>query len=609
MAHIHFLIFVVPFIGALLIKKYIVGENIQYNRLVFAFFANTLVLYQIIVLSTKQTMHQITSSLYNASTAIVIAVLFQLISNLFNFETQNDSCPSSKSKFQTIVYWTLGFCAVILLTFLITAFQFVYNKFGQLDTDVIMFQVGDFANQNQKDSNDLKWIIWYFKTIFVYAELASVIAYAMAIFYFPLTISLKKSLQKYIKYEIKFTINANFIHFLHLIFFINIIFTAVKVPTLRYTTFFEENYVQPNIANMEFPKQKRNLILLVLESMESTYVDKRHGGYFEDSKIPNLQKNAMNSKYLHFTHNDRVGGAYQVPGTGWSIAGMFAMECGLPIRVSYSMNYNPDPNKFLPGAYCLGEALKEKGYHGTVFYGTPAEYQHLDVVFKSHGADEIIDSNIMSGGGWSKDYETFGYAKKHIEKLAKTGQPFYALVDTFDNHFTGHLCKKCNTTGCNNTWHSVMNCVDQQAQDFIEWFEKSPFYENTTLFIQGDHLTLNGPFNNEMSYTKYLRTTYNLVVNSAIKTEHNKNRHFTMMDIYPTILASIGVKIKGEKLGMGTNLFSKKQTLVEKYGLPHVYTELSKQSDWFDTKIAQLVKENFHLAVNATWNVEPVALK
>ena len=36
--------------------------------------------------------------------------------------------------------------------------------------------------------------------------------------------------------------------------------------------------------------------------------------------------------------------------------------------------------------------------------------------------------------------------------------------------------------------------------------------------------------------------------------------------MFPTILASIGVKIEGEKLGLGTNMFSGEKTLFEENG-------------------------------------------
>lgn len=40
-----------------------------------------------------------------------------------------------------------------------------------------------------------------------------------------------------------------------------------------YSTFIDDNYVEPSSVNITFPEQKRNLIYIFLESMEMTYAD------------------------------------------------------------------------------------------------------------------------------------------------------------------------------------------------------------------------------------------------------------------------------------------------------------------------------------------------
>ena len=57
------------------------------------------------------------------------------------------------------------------------------------------------------------------------------------------------------------------------------------------------------------------------------------------------------------------------------------------------------------------------------------------------------------------------------------------------------------------------------------------------------------------------------------------------MDMYPTILASMGVQIEGERLGLGTNLFSGEKTLVEELGYDYVDKELRKKSDFYNNAL------------------------
>ena len=57
---------------------------------------------------------------------------------------------------------------------------------------------------------------------------------------------------------------------------------------------YENYYVDPSTVNYTFPEQKRNLVYIFLESMETTYEDLEHGGAFEESRIPELTELADN---------------------------------------------------------------------------------------------------------------------------------------------------------------------------------------------------------------------------------------------------------------------------------------------------------------------------
>jgi phosphoglycerol transferase len=57
------------------------------------------------------------------------------------------------------------------------------------------------------------------------------------------------------------------------------------------------------------------------------------------------------------------------------------------------------------------------------------------------------------------------------------------------------------------------------------------------------------------------------------------------MDFFPTILASIGVSIEGDRLGLGTNLFSERKTLLEEYGYNYLYQELRKKSNFYNQEL------------------------
>ena len=79
----------------------------------------------------------------------------------------------------------------------------------------------------------------------------------------------------------------------------------------------------------------------------------------------------------------------------------------------------------------------------------------------------------------------------------------------------------------------------------------------------------------------YDRVVYNAFINSKVLPVNNKNRVFTTMDMFPTTLAALGVSIEGDRLGLGTNLFSSKKTIPEEIGLDNFNKELKKSSDYY----------------------------
>lgn len=59
------------------------------------------------------------------------------------------------------------------------------------------------------------------------------------------------------------------------------------------------------------------------------------------------------------------------------------------------------------------------------------------------------------------------------------------------------------------------------------------------------------------------------------------NREFTVLDMFPTVLTAVGVDIEGDRLGLGTNLFSERTTLPEEMGFDVFNRELELYSDYY----------------------------
>lgn len=359
--------------------------------------------------------------------------------------------------------------------------------------------------------------------------------------------------------------------------------------------FIKQNYADSKSVNLTFPKTKRNLIYIFLESMEATYADPSVGGNVTHNFIPELYSLAEDN--INFSHNKKVGGALSYAGTTWTSAAMVAQTSGLLIKVPLASQPYGGENSFLPGVNTIGEILKENGYNQTLLVGSDADFGGRKTYFSEHGDYKIVDINSLKDEGrlpedyrewWGfEDKKLFEFAMEEVTALAQKGEPFNFTMLTADTHFPdGYVCEDCEEN-YDNQYANVLSCSSRKVYEFVSWLKEQPFYENTTIVISGDHLTMDPEFLKEANQS-YTRTVYNCFINSAVMPKQAKNRLFGTFDMFPTTLAAMGVKIEGEKLGMGVNLFSDMPTLTEQYGFELLEGELQKKSLFYNEQILEM---------------------
>ena len=123
-----------------------------------------------------------------------------------------------------------------------------------------------------------------------------------------------------------------------------------------------------------------------------------------------------------------------------------------------------------------------------------------------------------------------------------------------------------------------------QKTKFINWLKKQDFYKNTTVVLSGDHLTMDYDYVWRNIPEEYERHIYNCFINSAVESDTYKKRTFTSFDMFPTTLAAMGCEIEGDRLGLGTNLFSDKKTHAEEMGYDEFDEQLSMSSNYYIKK-------------------------
>ena len=485
-------------------------------------------------------------------------------------------------------------CSVILFLSILLFFaaRWYIIKFGNTGFDSILFTL--FSNTGGADGNELV-VSYLLKGLL--PTLICFFGVEFVLFMFP---KAKKLIFKFKSKKIDILPVPHWCAvWVSLILSAILLFTASNISGLSeyvkgmvsLSTIFEDEYKNPDDVKITFPEEKRNLIYIFLESVETTFFSKEQGGALEESVLPELYYLA--NKNINFSHTDGVGGFLTPNGSTWTVAAMTSHTSGVPLKSPPSFERNTyGAGSFLPGLTTLSDVLNKNGYYQALMVGSASEFANRNVLYKGHNTDKIYDLyTAREEGIVPKDYHVwwgmedkhlFKYAKRELTKMAAKNEPFAFTLLTVDTHFTnGYVCSMCDDN-FSEQYENVMACSSKQVADFVNWIKRQSFFKNTTVVIVGDHLTMDSEYIGRNVEQGYDQRVYNCIINSAIEGTNCKNREFTSFDLFPTTLASIGCKIEGERLGLGTNLFSGKKTIVEEMGYDEFNYQLGLNSRYYN---------------------------
>ena len=365
--------------------------------------------------------------------------------------------------------------------------------------------------------------------------------------------------------------------------------------------FIAENYVDPASVDIRFPAKKRNLVYIFCESLETTFSDRDNGGGFEVDVIPEMTALAQENEDFSGSQT-QIDGAFDLPGSEWTMGGMFAQTSALPLKLPLGGNSLQFAEEFFPDITTLGDILDEQGYRQVLMVGSDATFGGRRLYFTQHGGYEIKDYAVAKSLGmvtaehevdWGfNDELLFEWARQELEELGSTGEPFNLTLLTVDTHFPdGFPCRLCKDEFGDNQYANVYACSSRQIASFVEWIGQQDFADDTTIVINGDHRTMDPDFCNDMA-PGYERRTFTCVVNAqASLADAKRTRAFSTFDLFPTTLAALGATIEGDRLGLGANLYGSHDTLVEEFGKADCARKLQRHSDFLDAYSGETITE------------------
>ncbi len=355
-----------------------------------------------------------------------------------------------------------------------------------------------------------------------------------------------------------------------------------KLHVLDFFTQPESPWIEEHFARIDLESSGRklsakpNLIVLFLESMESGFADERAMG---ENLIPELT--ALRREGISFS------GYRRTPGSAFTMDGMSAQLLGIPVvarRLGFDL-HNADMiehgyGALLRNAPSIFNLLERRGWRTAAFTGASERFTMKGDFFRIHGIREVHSRERFglqgfreegaARGPWGYNDE-FLYArfKAWLEQAGVEGRPFAAVMETVDTHSPDGFVP-ANAARLGDARDAFRRSA-QLAANFIAWAKTQPWYENTVIYVAGDHPWQDGERLKFTRFTKSLekREIFNVILNSRNRAVRPGEPAavpggWCAMDMAPTLLDAMGVPFESvfsdgrrssRHVGLGASLF------------------------------------------------------
>ena len=321
---------------------------------------------------------------------------------------------------------------------------------------------------------------------------------------------------------------------------------------------FKNNYADTdtnkylNKNDIKLIKNSKNIIFLYLEQFEQTYTD--------ESLFPGLTPNLNRLKNQAVTFTNIIS----PKATNWTIAGMVASQCGIPLITNIEVANNMGGmDKFLSSARCIGDILADNSYNLHYINGSNLEFAGKGKFYKSHGfkavegweelKSRLINNSYKSPWGLFDD-SLYEINIDRLNNLRKDDKPYGLFTLTLDTHHpNGYLSSSCKNKIYKEGTNSILNsihCADYMAASFIENIINDDSFKDTVLVVLSDHMALKNTATSILD--KGERRNLFFIFSDNLSSD-KISKPGSMFDVAPTVMSLIGANTNG--LGLGRNLF------------------------------------------------------
>lgn len=305
----------------------------------------------------------------------------------------------------------------------------------------------------------------------------------------------------------------------------------------------ELRFDPPQAAWQTAPRQRMNVLLVIMESTGARYVFDQRWGPMPMPRLRSLAKQGLTLERHYATANT-------------SPRAIFSIFTGLYPQPTSTM-FCTRPDVRLPG---IGTYLGE-GYDR--FFVTPGRLQSYmpramlirDGMHEMYGYDELpIENPIELPAGGRSEVQTADF---FLQRLSRAKEPFFATYYSYAPHFgyydQGEQYRvRKDLDDEKSRYYNSMRLLDTQIGRFVDQLQKSGQLERTVIVLVGDHGEAFGQHkgnytHSHKSYDENLRVPA-IFYHPKLFAPRAHKGVTSHSDLLPTLLDALGIAYEDRRL-------------------------------------------------------------
>ena len=367
----------------------------------------------------------------------------------------------------------------------------------------------------------------------------------------------------------------------------------------RQGDYLAEHYASPAAQALLPPEHRPDILLVFFESLDEAFVRPSATG---ENLVPQLTRWRQG--------HGNFGALHNLAGASWTMAGMFAALCGVPLQAVGMMNGNDYEyaSSFFEGGQCLTDLLKAQGYEISFYGGASLRFAGKGKFLAAHGVQrrfgreqwQQLGADVPERGWGLLDTDTLARAWQDMNRPRHADTPRLHIVLTVNSHGPdGAVDPGCGSQvpGAARrdpalTLRHAYRCSDAAVAQLLQRFARAGDGRAKLVWVMGDHLS------HPHALTPLLAAEQSRPPASVFHAWAQFNRHgkpvaegssparqFTHVDVLPTLAEAAGFWWGPDthRLGMGVSLLAPdaRRTLVERDGLARMNRRMACTSPLF----------------------------